>query len=154
MDVFFLVRGGQRRSTRTHTLFPYTTLFRSLFSTRSTLPDRPTIARAAASSPPTLAVIAPLLRIVATSLPASIRIAVATSPAASPPVVASILPETRISGTLAPAPIRIAVAEASFEIALNAPPNRTPPEITTAPPTPPLWSPASSLPAENPPHPT
>src|SRR3546814_14822938 len=75
----------------------------------STVPDRSTIARAVPPSPPVLAVIAPLLRISATSPPASTSTAVATAPASLPPVVASILPALRISGVVAPLPIGIAV---------------------------------------------
>src|SRR3546814_4593027 len=46
-SVFFLMIRRPPRSTRTDTLFPYTTLFRS----RLTLTDRPTIPRKSGSSP-------------------------------------------------------------------------------------------------------
>ena len=91
-------------------------LIAPLFSTMSTLPDRSTIARAVAASPPALAEIDPLLRISATSAPASTRMPVIDEVALLPPV-ASILPALRISGVIVPAPARIAVADASFDVA-------------------------------------
>ncbi len=116
-----------------------------LFSMRPSDPDLSTIAVAVPAVPPRTAMMVPLLVMLDTLAPVSIRIACAAVVAVPAPSARTV-PLITSSGTVAPVPIRSAVALASTALAPIVPLIVAPPVTFTVWPAPPIESPVAEMP--------